>query len=57
MALYYDLPVYKVVYRLILKVFKYTKDFPREVRPCVDLKILPMKKHRESGVLADRGWP
>ena len=29
MALYYDLPVYKDAYRLILKIFEYTKDFSR----------------------------
>jgi len=57
MALYYDLPVYKDVYRLILKIFEHSKDFPREMRPCVDLKILPTKQHRESGVLAERDWP
>jgi len=32
MALYYDLPVFKDVYQLILKVFEYTKDFPREYK-------------------------
>ena len=32
MALYYDLPVFKDVYALILKVFEYTKDFPREYK-------------------------
>ena len=30
MALYYDLPVYKDVYRLILTICEYTKDLPRE---------------------------
>ena len=99
MALYYDLPVYGDVYRLILKIFEYTKDFPREykyslgqdlkhdsivlvrsiyrankakskteylevflddfeilkleVRLCVDLKILPMKKQAEITGLMD----
>jgi len=28
-TLYYDLPVYQDVYRLILKLFEITKDFPR----------------------------
>lgn len=28
MACHYDLPVYREVYRLILKIFEYTKDFP-----------------------------
>jgi len=32
MALYYDLPVFKDVYQLILKIFDYTKDFPREFK-------------------------
>lgn len=32
MALYYDLPVFKDVYHLILKIFEYTKDFPREYK-------------------------
>ncbi len=32
MALYYDLPVFKDVYQLILKNFDYTKDFPREYK-------------------------
>lgn len=32
MALYYDLPVFKDVYQLILKIFDYTKDFPREYK-------------------------
>ena len=32
MALYYDLPVYKDVYSLILKIFEYTKEFSREYK-------------------------
>src|SRR5690554_983149 len=32
MALYYDLPVFKDVYKLVLKIFDYTKDFPREYK-------------------------
>ena len=32
MALYYDLPVYRDVYRLILKIFEYTKEFSREYK-------------------------
>ncbi len=32
MALYYTLPVFKEVYQLILRIFKYTKDFPREYK-------------------------
>ena len=32
MALYYDLPVFKDVYKLVLKIFEYTKDFPHEYK-------------------------
>ena len=32
MALYYELPVYRDTYKLILKVFAFTKDFPREYK-------------------------
>ncbi|MCX6737081.1 MAG: four helix bundle protein [Candidatus Parcubacteria bacterium] len=32
MALYYSLKVFKDVYQLILKIFEYTKDFPREYK-------------------------
>ena len=32
MALYYDLPVFRDVYQLILRIFEYTKDFPREYK-------------------------
>jgi hypothetical protein len=32
MALYYDLPVFKDVYNLILKIFEYTKDFLHEYK-------------------------
>jgi len=32
MALYYDLKVFKDVYTLILKIFEYTADFPREYK-------------------------
>ena len=32
MALYYDLPVFKDVYKLILKIFEYTKDFPKDYK-------------------------
>jgi hypothetical protein len=32
MALYYDLPVYKDTYKLILSIFQYTKDFSREYK-------------------------
>ncbi len=32
MALYYDLPVFKEVYQLILKIFECRKDFPKEYK-------------------------
>ena len=32
LALYYDLNVFKDVYKLILMVFEFTKDFPREYK-------------------------
>ena len=40
MALYYDLSVYGDVYRLILKIFEYTKDFSLKYKytPGQDLK-------------------
>jgi len=30
MALYYELPVYRDTYQLILKIFEYTGHFPKE---------------------------
>jgi len=32
MALYYDLPVFHDVYQMILLLFQYTKNFPREFK-------------------------
>jgi hypothetical protein len=32
MALYYELPVYRDVYSLILLLYKHTKEFPREYK-------------------------
>jgi hypothetical protein len=32
MALYYDLPVYRDTYPLILKIFEETKDFPKDYK-------------------------
>jgi hypothetical protein len=32
MALYFDLPVYRGTYRLVLKIFEVTKDFPKEYK-------------------------
>jgi hypothetical protein len=99
MALYYDLPVYRDTYKLILKIFECTKDFSKEfkytlgqdmkrdalqlvrsiyrsnkaqqkavhletfmddfellkleIRLCVDMKILPIKKQAELSLLMD----
>ncbi len=32
MALYYDLPVYRDTYKLILKIFEVTQDFPKDYK-------------------------
>ncbi len=32
MALYYSLQVYKDVYALVLRLFQYTRDFPKEYK-------------------------
>lgn len=32
MSLYYELPVYKDVYQFILKIYDFTKSFPREYK-------------------------
>ena len=32
MALYYDLPVYRDTYKLVLTVFELTKDFPKDYK-------------------------
>jgi len=32
MSLYYDLPVYRDMYKLILKIFEFTKDFSKEFK-------------------------
>ena len=103
MPLYDDLKVFKDVYQLILKIFEYTKDFPREykytlgqdmkrdaivlarsiyrankakskteylevflddfeilkleIRLCVDMKILSIKKQAELAFLKERKLP
>lgn len=36
MALYYDLPVYREPYQLILKIFECTKEFPKEYKYTLD---------------------
>lgn len=108
MALYYELPVYRDTYQLILKIFAYTKDFSKEykftlgqdmkrdalrlvrniyrankstskkehldaflddfellkleIRLCVDMKILSIKKQADLSALMDKigkqvtGW-
>ncbi len=108
MALYYELPVYRDTYQLILKIFAYTKDFSKEykftlgqdmkrdalrlvrniyrankstskkeyldaflddfellkleIRLCVDMKILSVKKQADLSALMDKiskqvtGW-
>ena len=68
MALNYDLPVYTDVYRLIRRIFQYTRDLSRENKHTVgknlrrdsvvllrsvDFKILPMKKQTEPADLID----
>ena len=99
MALYYDLPVYRDTYKLILKIFECTKDFSKEykytlgqdmkrdalqlvrsiyrankttnkkehletymddfellnleIRLCVDMKIISIKKEAEISLLMD----
>ena len=32
MALYYDLPVYRDTYKLIFKIYEYSKDFPKDYK-------------------------
>jgi hypothetical protein len=32
MALYYDLPVFKEVYQLVLKIFEHINNFPKEYK-------------------------
>jgi len=43
MVLYYKLNVFKEVYQLILKIYEYTKDFPREYKYSLgqDMKHAP----------------
>ena len=99
MALYYDLPVFKDVYKLALLIYSLTKDFSKEykytlgqdlkkdvmvlmrsiyrankatnkkehletfmddfellkleIRLCVDMKVLPIKKQAELSLLMD----
>lgn len=108
MALYYELPVYRDTYQLILKIFEFTKDFSKEykytlgqdmkrdalqlvrsiyranksqqkavyleefmdnfellkleIRLCIDMRILPIKKQAELSLLMENigkqitGW-
>ena len=46
MGLYYDLPVYRDTYQLILKIFEVAKDF-------VNMKVVSFKKQAELTVLMD----
>jgi len=39
MALYYDLPVYRDTYKLILKIFECTKDFSKEYKYTLGLDM------------------
>ena len=102
MALYYELPVFRDMYALVLLLFKFTKEFPKEykyslaenmrrdalqlvrsiyrinkthnkaveldgfmdgfellkleIRLCVDMKLLPMRKQAQvSGLLEQIG--
>jgi hypothetical protein len=45
MALYYDLPVYRDTYKLILKIFEVTKDFPKDYKYTLgqDMKLESLK--------------
>ena len=46
MGLYYDLPVYRDTYQMILKIFEVAKDF-------VNMKVVSFKKQAELTVLMD----
>ena len=43
MSLYYDLNVFKDVYKLILIIFEITKEFPREYKYTLGQDIHPVK--------------
>jgi hypothetical protein len=45
MALYYDLPVFKEVYKSILVLFEVTKDFPKEYKFTLGQDIKRDGKH------------
>ena len=47
MALYYQLPVYKDTYQLIMMVYEVTRQFPREYKYSLgqDMKRDAMKKY------------
>ena len=42
MALYYELPVYRDVYKLILMIFECTKDFSKEYKYTLGRDILEL---------------
>lgn len=46
MALYYELPVYRDVYKLILMIFECSKDFSKEYKytSTQDSKLLGLSK-------------
>ena len=46
MALYYELPVYRDVYKLILMIFECTKDFSKEYKYTLgqDMKMDRLRK-------------
>lgn len=71
MALYYDLQIYKDVHSLVLLVFQYTKEFPKEYkfnlgedlrRDSMDLHLISIRKYAEISRLVDsigrqiNGW-
>jgi hypothetical protein len=45
MALYTELPVYRDTYQLILQVFEYTKDFPKEYKYTLGQDMKPDALH------------
>ena len=64
MALYYDLPVYRDTYKLILKIFEVSKDFPKEYKYTLgqELKrdalqlVRSIYRANKSTQKKERGW-
>ena len=50
MALYYDLPVYRDVYRLILKIFEYTRELSHKYKYTLGQE-LNRDREKKNGVL------